>query len=73
MVKSELLQKLCNLHPNLLRKDVEKILEVILYEIADALYRRENIENLNQGSLYLRNQLFPASSTFPKETLIWKH
>tara|TARA_Y100000590_G_C15560516_1_gene954570 strand:- start:508 stop:819 length:312 start_codon:yes stop_codon:yes gene_type:complete len=44
MVKSELLQKLCNLHPNLLRKDVEKILEVILYEIADALYRRENIE-----------------------------
>ena len=26
MVKSELLQKLCNRHPNLLRKDVEKIL-----------------------------------------------
>ena len=29
MVKSELLQRLCNYHPNLLRKDVEKILEII--------------------------------------------
>ena len=44
MVKSELLQKLCNLHPNLLRKDVEKILEVVLNEIVNALCRKENIE-----------------------------
>ena len=28
MVRSELLQKLCDLYPNLLRKDVEKILEI---------------------------------------------
>ena len=44
MVKSELLQKLCNHHPNLLRKDIEKILEIIFSEITEALCRGENIE-----------------------------
>ena len=44
MVKSELLQKLCNLHPNLLRKDIKKILEIIFFEISEALSRGENIE-----------------------------
>ena len=44
MVRSELLQKLCNQHPNLLRKDVEKILEIIFLEITEALCRGENIE-----------------------------
>ena len=44
MVRSELLKKLCNLHPNLLRKDVQKILEIIFLEITEALCRRENIE-----------------------------
>ena len=44
MVRSELLQKLCNQHPNLLRKDIEKILKIIFLEIAEALCRGENIE-----------------------------
>ena len=44
MVRSELLQKLCNHHPNLLRKDIEKILEIIFLEIIEALCREENIE-----------------------------
>jgi len=44
MVKSELLQKLCNLHPNLLRGDIKRILEIIFFEIAEALSRGENIE-----------------------------
>ena len=44
MVKSELLQRLCNYHPNLLRKDVEKIIEIIFLEIIEALCRNENIE-----------------------------
>ena len=44
MVRSELLQKLCNLYPNLIRKDVEKILQIIFSEISEALYRGENIE-----------------------------
>ena len=44
MVKSELVQKFCNMYPNLLRKDVEKILEIIFSEITRALCRDENIE-----------------------------
>ena len=44
MVRSELLQKMCNLHPNILRKDIKKILEIIFHEFAEALYRGENIE-----------------------------
>ena len=44
MVRSELLQKLCDLHPNLLRKDVEKILEIIFLEITNALREGENVE-----------------------------
>ena len=44
MVRSELLQKLCNHHPNLLRKDIEKIFEIIFLEIVEALCREENIE-----------------------------
>ena len=44
MVRSELLQKLCNHFPNLIHKDVEKILEIIFLEISKALCRGENIE-----------------------------
>jgi len=44
MVRSELLQKLCNLHPNLFRKDIKKILEIIFHELTEALCRGENIE-----------------------------
>ena len=44
MVRSELLQKLCNLHPNILRKDIEKILKIIFLEIIGALRGGKNIE-----------------------------
>ena len=44
MVRSELLQKLCDSHPNLLRKDIEKIIEIIFFEISETLSRGENIE-----------------------------
>ena len=44
MVRSELLQKFCNEHPQLLRKDLEKILETIFLQILEALSRGENIE-----------------------------
>ena len=44
MIKSELVQKFCNMYPNLLRKDVEKILEIIFHEIAEALCGGKNIE-----------------------------
>ena len=44
MVKSELVQKLCNMHPNILRKDMERILQVIISEIIEALCRNEAVE-----------------------------
>ena len=50
MVRSELLQKLCNSNPNLLRKDVEKILKIIFEEMLEALKRGENIEIRRFGS-----------------------
>lgn len=44
MVKSELLQKMCNLHSNILHRDMEKIFEIIFDEFTKALCRGENIE-----------------------------
>jgi len=44
MVRSKLLQKMCDLHPNILRKDIEKILEIIFFEIVKALCGGKNIE-----------------------------
>ena len=44
MVRSELLQKLCNQYPQLLRKDVEKILKIIFFEMSEALSKGESIE-----------------------------
>ena len=44
MVRSELLQKMCNLHPNIVRRDMEKILEIIFLEITKTLSEGKNIE-----------------------------
>ena len=44
MVKSELVQKLCDMHPNILRRDMDRIVEVIIFEIIGALCRNEAVE-----------------------------
>ena len=44
MVKSELVQKLCDTYPNITRKHIEKILDIIFSEIIEALRRGDNIE-----------------------------
>ena len=44
MVRSQLLQKMCDLHPNIFRKDMEKIFEIIFLEFTKAFCRDENIE-----------------------------
>ena len=56
MVRSELLQKLCNHHPNLLRKDIEKILKIIFVEITEALCRGENIEIRGFGTYKIKKR-----------------
>tara|TARA_B100001123_G_C14708361_1_gene788143 strand:+ start:144 stop:428 length:285 start_codon:yes stop_codon:yes gene_type:complete len=35
---------MCDLHPNILRKDAKKILEIIFNEFAEALCKNQNIE-----------------------------
>ena len=44
MIRSQLLQKMCNLHPSILRKDMEKIFEILFLEFTKAFCRDENIE-----------------------------
>jgi len=56
MVRSELLQKLCNKYPNLLRRDMEKILQIIFEEITEALCREENIEIRGFGTYKVVNR-----------------
>ena len=51
MVKSELVQSLCNIHPNILRKDIEKIVEIIIFEMIQALCRDEAVEIRGWGRL----------------------
>ncbi len=51
MVKSDLVQKLCNMNPNVLRKDIEKIVEIIIFEISEALCRNEAVEIRGWGRI----------------------
>ena len=51
MVKSELIQLLCNMHPNILRKDIEKIVEIIIFEMIEALCRNEAVEIRGWGRM----------------------
>ena len=81
MVKSELVQKFCNMYPNLLRKDVEKILEIIFSEITKALCRSENIEIRGFGTYKItmrkarigRNPKTAKTIQIPEKRMIkWK-
>ena len=81
MVRSELLQKICNHNPNLLRRDVEKIIEIIFSEIKEALCRGENVEIRGFGTYKLikrkarigRNPKNSAIVEIPEKNAIkWK-
>ena len=56
MVRSELIRKLCNLHPNILKKDIEKILDIVFDEIIETLCRGENIEIRGFGTYKVVNR-----------------
>ena len=51
MVKSQLVQQLCNMYPNILRKDIEKILNIIIFEMIEALCRNEAVEIRGWGRM----------------------
>jgi len=81
MVKSELVQKLCNIHPNILRKDIEKIFDIIFSEIVESLCRGENIEIRGFGTYKVkkrrarigRNPKNSETIQIPeKKTIRWK-
>ena len=81
MVRYELLQKLCNLHPNILRRDMEKILEIIFFEITKSLQNGDNIEIRGFGIFKTsirkarigRNPKNSQSVKIPeKKTIKWK-
>ena len=81
MVRSQLLQKLCNLPPNILRKDMKKILEVIFLEITKSLQNGDNVEIRGFGIFKTavrkarigRNPKNSQSVKIPeKKTIKWK-
>ena len=81
MVRSELLQKFCNEYPQLLRKDLEKILEIIFLQILEALSRGKNIEIRGFGTYKIikrkarigRNPKNSESVQIPEKNAIkWK-
>ena len=51
MVKSELEQKLCHMYPNMLRKDIEKIIDIIFTEIIEALCKNRAVEIRGWGRI----------------------
>ena len=51
MIRCELVQKLCNMHPNILRKDIEKIVEIIIFEMVEAICRDEAVEIRGWGRI----------------------
>ena len=56
MVRSELLQKMCSLHPNILSRDMKKIFLLILDELVKALNRGEDCEFRKFGSISTKIQ-----------------
>ena len=54
MVKSQLIQKLCNLHPNFLHKDLEKTVDIVFKEITDNLASGARIELRSFGTFKVK-------------------
>ena len=44
VVKSDLIKELANNYPNFLRKDLTKLVDIILYEMQNSLKRDERVE-----------------------------
>jgi len=56
MVRSELVTKLAHQYPNILRKDIERIIDIIFFEITSALAKGRNIEIRGFGTYKIINR-----------------
>ena len=56
MVRSELIERVAELHPHLQRRDVESIVETIFEEIGDALARGVRTEIRGFGSFAIKHR-----------------
>ena len=56
VVKSDLIKELANNYPNFIKKDLTKLVEIILYEMQGALKRGERVELRDIFSLEPRTQ-----------------
>lgn len=56
MIKSELIARLAEDHPNLLQKDIERVVGLILSEISDALARGDRVELRGFGAFSVKNR-----------------
>ena len=56
VVKSDLIKELANNYPNFLKKDLVKLVNIILYEMQEAIKRNERVELREVFSLEPRIQ-----------------
>jgi integration host factor subunit beta len=81
IVKSKLLKKISEAYPNVLKKDLEKITDIILNEIKLTLQRGERVElrgfgvfstNIQKASLRRNPQTGEKVHVVQKRTIKWK-
>ena len=53
-VKSQILNKLANSYPNFLKRDLEKALNLVFYEITEALSKGHGVEIRGFGTFKIR-------------------
>ena len=56
IVRSQIEQRLADVHPNILRKDINRILEIILSEITDALCHNKAVEIRSFGRFSVKTR-----------------
>ena len=56
MIKSELIARLAEAYPNLFHKDVERIVNTVFDEIADALSRGDRVELRGFGAFSVKKR-----------------
>ncbi|KAA5803876.1 integration host factor subunit beta [Alkalicaulis satelles] len=56
MIKSELIDRLAQAHPHLYQKDLERVVNAVLEEIAGALENGDRVELRGFGAFSVRNR-----------------